>query len=54
MHPVDQSGKIHLNTELKIGIDEFEAYDIPLPPVTIAHHLREFNVSAPVISYIIC
>jgi hypothetical protein len=39
-------GKIQLATELTVGADTFEAFDIYNAPTTIGFHLREFNVRA--------
>lgn len=36
---------MQLATELTISSEEFDVYEIFAPPVTIAFHLREFNVS---------
>ena len=38
------SGRPQLVTELTLGATEFDAYDLQAGPVTIAFHLREFNV----------
>ena len=38
-------GREQLTTELVLSADEFEEYDISSFPITIAFHLREFNVS---------
>ena len=40
------SGAGQLATELTISADEFENYDIFATPISLAFHLREFNVSA--------
>ena len=37
-------GRAQLATELTISADEFDVYEIAEPPITIAFHLREFNV----------
>lgn len=37
-------GRAQLATELTISADEFDLYEIAEPPITIAFHLREFNV----------
>ena len=37
-------GKSQLSTELTISAEEFEVYHIHSTPITIAFHLREFNV----------
>lgn len=37
-------GRAQLATELTISVDEFDVYEIADPPITIAFHLREFNV----------
>jgi cell cycle checkpoint control protein RAD9A len=37
-----------LATELTISADEFENYDIFATPISLAFHLREFNVCPPV------
>jgi hypothetical protein len=37
-----------LATELTISADEFENYDIFATPISLAFHLREFNVCLPV------
>lgn len=39
-------GKTQLSTELTISAEEFDVYDVYSSPITIAFHLREFNVSA--------
>jgi cell cycle checkpoint control protein RAD9A len=39
------SGAGQLATELTISADEFENYDIFATPISLAFHLREFNVS---------
>ena len=38
------TGKAQLSTELTISAEEFEVYNIHSTPITIAFHLREFNV----------
>jgi cell cycle checkpoint control protein RAD9A len=38
------AGRAQLATELTISADEFDVYEIYAPPITIAFHLREFNV----------
>ena len=38
------TGKGQLLTELTISAEEFDTYDIYSSPITIAFHLREFNV----------
>ena len=38
-------GRGQLATELTISADEFDVYEIFSAPLTIAFHLREFNVS---------
>lgn len=38
-------GRTQLATELTISADEFDVYEIFSAPITIAFHLREFNVS---------
>ena len=38
-------GAGQLSTELTISADEFENYDIFTTPISLAFHLREFNVS---------
>lgn len=38
------TGKSQLATELSISAEEFDVYNISTPPITIAFHLREFNV----------
>ena len=38
-------GAGQLSTELTISADEFENYDIFATPISLAFHLREFNVS---------
>lgn len=43
-------GRPQLTTELTISSDEFEEYDIESTPMTIAFHLREFNVRILVLS----
>ena len=40
------SGKGQLSTEISICSDEFDVYDIFETPITLAFHLREFNVRA--------
>ncbi|PPQ63670.1 hypothetical protein CVT24_004555 [Panaeolus cyanescens] len=42
---VDSRGRGQLTTELVIGAEEFEGYDIYETPTTIAFHLREFNAT---------
>ncbi|KAJ7287580.1 hypothetical protein C8J57DRAFT_591326 [Mycena rebaudengoi] len=42
---LDAKGRNQLSTELCIGIDEFERYDMYSTPTTIAFHLREFNAT---------
>lgn len=46
------SGKAQLSTELTISKEEFDVYDLYSPPITIAFHLREFNVSLVSSTYI--
>lgn len=38
------TGRAQLTTELTISSEEFEEYDLQSTPMTIAFHLREFNV----------
>ena len=40
-----EAGKSQIVSELTLGGDEFDRYDIRLSPVTIAFFLREFYVS---------
>jgi len=42
---LDGKGVGQLATELTISADEFENYDIFATPISLAFHLREFNVS---------
>jgi cell cycle checkpoint control protein RAD9A len=39
-------GKAQLATELTLSVDEFDHYEIPQIPFTIAFHLKEFNVNS--------
>ncbi|THH15263.1 hypothetical protein EW146_g5185 [Bondarzewia mesenterica] len=38
------AGGVQIVTELTMDADQFDLYDIPLAPVALAFHLREFNV----------
>jgi hypothetical protein len=40
------SGQSQLSTELTISTDEFDVYNVHSPPITIAFHLKEFNVGS--------
>ncbi|KAL7280722.1 hypothetical protein ACG7TL_005664 [Trametes sanguinea] len=42
---VDAKGRAQLSTELTISADEFDEYDVLDTPMTIAFHLKEFNLS---------
>ena len=38
------TGEAEVATELMLDVDEFDTYDVALPPVTIGFFQREFNV----------
>ncbi|THH11313.1 hypothetical protein EW145_g735 [Phellinidium pouzarii] len=42
---IDAKGKSQLATELTLGADEFDVYDIILFPLTVGFFLREFNAA---------
>ncbi|KAH8108884.1 Rad9-domain-containing protein [Phellopilus nigrolimitatus] len=42
---IDAKGKSQLATELTLGADEFDIYDVMLFPLTIGFFLREFNAA---------
>jgi cell cycle checkpoint control protein RAD9A len=46
-HSLGFTGKTQLATELTISAEEFDVYNIYATPITIAFHLREFNVCEP-------
>jgi cell cycle checkpoint control protein RAD9A len=43
---IGSPGRAQISTELSLSADEFDLYDVPTTPITIAFHLREFNVSS--------